>query len=357
MPTLHIDLAKLDHNIRFLKDFLSKRGLSMLGAAKGCNAYPPFVRLLQKAGVARVGMSRLEQIAGLAPERPSEPILLALPPQSQAVDVVRQFEASLNSELETVKVLASAAETVGSRHGIILMVEVGDLREGVMPEDLPALARACHDCCRDHLAIVGVGAQFSCMSGLLPNAYSLERLAEAAAKVRRELDLPELTVSVGGSDFVRWLEHNDMPDGIHEVRLGFSVLLGRYPDSDLPHPNLHNDALLLEAEILEVRDKPSLPWGATGVNALGEKPMFVDKGIRTRAILDFGAIETEPSGLTCTEPGITPVGYNSNYSVFDVADAPRALRAGDTLTFRMNYKAMTLAFYSPLVRKAVTRPL
>ncbi len=356
MPTLHINLAKLDHNIRYLRDFLAGHGLSMLGAVKGCNAYPPIVRLFQEAGVSRVGMSRLEQIPGLAPEKPAEPVLLALPPQSQAVDVVRQFKSSLNSELETVKILAAAAETVNQRHGIILMVEVGDLREGVLPEELPALARACRDCCGDVLFIEGVGAQFSCMSGLLPNPYSLQRLVEAAGQVRDELGLPDMRVSVGGSDFIRWLERNDMPQGVDEVRVGFSILLGRYPDSDLPHPSLHNNALLLEAEVLEVRDKPSIPWGATGINAFGEKPLFVDKGVRTRAILDFGAIETEPRGLTCTEAGVTPVGYNSNYSVFDVADAPRTLKAGDRLTFRMNYKAMTLAFYSPLVRKAVFPP-
>ena len=69
--------------------------------------------------------------------------LLRAPTPATAADTVRLADVSLNSEVETVRALDAAAAAAGRRHGIVLMIDLGDLREGIMPRELDELP-GCH---------------------------------------------------------------------------------------------------------------------------------------------------------------------------------------------------------------------
>ena len=53
---------------------------------------------------------------------------------SEADKVVEYADISLNSELETIRALSKEALIKGRSHNIILMVDLGDLREGYYNE-------------------------------------------------------------------------------------------------------------------------------------------------------------------------------------------------------------------------------
>jgi ornithine racemase len=351
MAVLRINTAKLRDNINYLSGLCRKSGVDMLGVVKGCDAHPDICRLFVEAGVDNLGAAHLGQAGRLAQAGAANSWLMALPSPRQAPEVVRRYNVSFNSEASTLSALSLAAASARARHEVMLMVEVGDLREGAMPGQVVELVRHTLRLEHEHFAFKGLAAHFGCMSGLLPLPENTDRLFKAAGAVRAVLGREPQILSLGGSDFVRVLEQGDFPAGAGQARIGYTALLGRRPDEDAPHPDLHRDALILEGEVLEVRDKPSMPLGPTGLNAFGQRLSFVDRGVRKRAVLDFGALETEPGGLTPLLPGMEMVSYNSNYTVFDITACPISAQAGHRFTFLMNYKAMSLAFHSSQVEK------
>jgi predicted amino acid racemase len=58
--------------------------------------------------------------------------------------VVRSADISLNTELDTLKKLSYYAKASNKNHQVIVMVELGDLREGVLPIDLSRIYPANH---------------------------------------------------------------------------------------------------------------------------------------------------------------------------------------------------------------------
>ncbi|MEW5772525.1 MAG: alanine racemase [Thermodesulfobacteriota bacterium] len=352
MPTLRVSTSRLRHNLAYVKGLCDSRGVCLMGVVKGCHAHSGICRLFAEAGIAVMGAARVRHASPIAATG-AAPWMVALPPVHRAMDVVRHFPVSFNSEAEALEALSRAAAKARMRHEAMLMVEVGDLREGVMPGQVVDAARRCLELEHEFFGFKGLAAHFGCLSGLIPTPESVERLIRAGEAVEAALGRRPETLSVGGSDFLRLLEAGPLHPGISQVRMGYAVLQGKHPDSLDGHPRLAPDAVLFEAEVLEVKDKPSMPFGITGINAFGERLTFVDRGVRKRAVLGFGALETESRGLTPALPGMELIGFNSNYSVYDVSDCPVEVRPGQRLRFRMNYKAMALAFHSGLVDKVL----
>ena len=141
-PRLEIDLGKLRHNARTLVERLQTRGIAVTGVTKAVCGSAEIANVMLAAGVNGLGDSRVENIAAMRRLRVPGPITLIRSPMiSQADLVVRCAETSFNTELDVVAALSTAAAQAGRVHGIVLMVELGDLREGIMPADLEGVAR------------------------------------------------------------------------------------------------------------------------------------------------------------------------------------------------------------------------
>ena len=53
-------------------------------------------------------------------------------------------------------------------------------------------------------------------------------------------------------------------------------------------------------ELLEVKTKPSMPIGKSGVDAFGQRPQFTDEGDRLRGIANIGREDVMVEGMTPT---------------------------------------------------------
>ena len=67
--------------------------------------------------------------------------------------------------------------------------------------------------------------------------------------------------------------------------MGECLLLGRDMAFDVDIEGLSQDTMRLEAELVEVRAKRTLPVGEIGHDAFGNVPVFVDHGTRRQGIL------------------------------------------------------------------------
>ena len=276
-PRLEIDLDKIHHNARSLVEALAERGISVTGVTKATLGSPEIAATWLRAGVTALGDSRIENIEALRRAPLAAPLrLIRSPMLSQVERVVAQADASLNTELEVIRRLSSAAKEAGRTHGIVLMIELGDLREGILPRDLEDTVREMLRL--PNLSLEGLGTNLACRTGVSPDATNMGELSALVESIEATFGLELRVVSGGNSSNLDWALSGEDTGRINELRLGEALLLGREPLHRKPIEGLHTDAITLVAEVIESKRKPSEPWGEIAQTAFGEKRPVVRDG-------------------------------------------------------------------------------
>jgi predicted amino acid racemase len=350
-PSVTIDLARIEHNARVVVDRCAAEGISVFGVTKGTCGMPHVARAMLRGGVAGIAESRFENIHRLRGSGIDCPfMLLRSPPLSRAEDVVRHIDVSLQSELVTIGEISRVAERLGRVHDIILMIDLGDLREGIWPNDLVPTVEAVM--AFRGVRVAGVGTNLTCFGAVVPTEENLSQLVAHAYKVERLTGLRLDFVSGGNSSSLPLLLSGRMPAGINNLRIGEAILQGgRDTFLEKPWDALESEAFTLGGDLLEVKIKPSLPIGKSGVDAFGQKPRFIDEGDRLRGIANIGREDVIVEGLTPLNPGVRVLGASSDHLVLDLTEAVPALAVGSRVSFRMNYGAMLAAMTSEYIEK------
>jgi len=350
-PRLEIDLGRLQHNAITLVKRLARQGISISGVSKAVLGLPEIVRIWLAAGVSSIGDSRLETIEAMVGAGITAPLLLIRTPMlSQVERVVTHATTSCNSEPVVIRALAAAALRQGRRHGVLLMVELGDLREGILPPDLEAIAELTLGL--PSLQLMGIGSNLGCQHGVAADADNMAELSALANALEARFGISLELISGGNSANLAWLEQSGAPGRINHLRLGEALLLGREPLGRTAIPGLHTDAFNLVGELIEVKTKPTRPWGRQGLTSFSNEnsrqpPLRADRGLRQRGLLALGIQDVDPAGLE-PPPGVSIVGASSDHLVLE-ADHP--LTVGEELGFSPNYGALLRAMTSPFVQR------
>ena len=347
-PTVTVDLGKIRDNTRAVVEQLS--GIEVVGVVKATSGSPEVGAAMLAAGAVALGESRLENIKRLRDGGLTAPIwLLRAPVPALADEAVRYTDVSLQSELEIVVALEQAAARQRRRHGIVAMVDLGDLREGMMPVDLPAFVAAVERL--DHIELLGIGGNLTCYGEIIPDDENLGRLAELAAATERQIGRRLRYVSGGNSSSIAMVVSGRMPPAINTLRIGETILLGVETIHREPAMDLYLDAITLAAPVIECKRKPSLPTGTSGQDAFGNRSTFVDRGDRRRAICALGRQDVSPEGLRPVDPRIQVLGASSDHLILDVEDLDDCLSPGQIVQFIPNYAATLQLFTSSYVDK------
>lgn len=361
-PRLIYDLTKLRQNLDAVSRTTHEGGCSMMVVTKGVCADPRVVELLiSHPGVDFLADSRvknLETYAGKARVAGKKIVLLRLPMLCEVDDVVRCADISFNSELTTIAALNEAAKRADVIHNILLMIDLGDLREGIFFQNEDQIFHAVEEILKlEHIHLYGVGVNLTCYGAIIPKNDNLSQLVQIADRIRSRFGISLEMVSGGNSSSIYLLGGNDalaerrLPEGINNLRLGESFLLGNDTAYETKLPGTCSDTMLLEAQIIELKEKPSLPIGEPGVDAFGQKPVYEDRGVIKRAILAIGKQDAEPGSMTPTDPDVDILGASSDHLIVDVTRSKIQYGVGDTLTFTLGYGGMLKAATSPYVEK------
>lgn len=352
-PRLHIDLDRIEHNARTISRLLAAHDIQVAGVTKCVCGHPAVARAMLRGGVSAIADSRLQNLlrmrdAGVQ----SSFMLLRLPPLSALGQVVELATVSLNSELQVLSGLSQAAHSQDRLHDVIIMVELGDLREGVPAESLLATVRAALQL--PAIRLRGLGANLACFAGVVPTVDSMNRLVELAEEVEGSFGIELDTLSAINSSGLTMIEAGTMPARINHARIGEAILLGRETVARRPWPGTHQDAFRLEAEVVELYDKPSAPTDRRSQNAFGDRPEFEDRGVIPHALLSLGRQDVHVPGLVPLDSRLRILGACSGYTALDLAAAADEYRVGDTISFTPDYAALLSAMSSQYVEK---RPL
>ena len=348
LPELLIDRSKLKHNIGTLLRMAAARDIQIHFITKCLCAWRPVVEAMAEAGAEYFGDSRIENLAGIQGLGLSR-MLVRIPMISQAMDTVRYADLSLNSDLSVIESLSDAALALDCQHGFILIVELGDLREGFMPEEVLEVASRVLNLRGVWLA--GIGANFNCYGGVIPEEGQLEELVAMAEAIRERFAIPLPIVSGGNSGSLYLLKEDRMPEGITHLRIGEGFLTGVETSYRRPIGDMFEDVFTIRAEIVELRRKPSVPPGKIGPNAFNEIPVFEARGNLRRAILAIGEQDTRCDTLASKDANIGLLGSSSDHMILDLSLALRDFKVGDVLEFSPDYAALLRAMTSPYVTK------
>ena len=348
-PLLTINHEKIGNNVRRLIELCAGHNIEITGVTKVFGGDPLIAQTYLDSGLKKIGDSRiinLKKLDGLECEK----WLIRMPCMSEAEDTVRFADVSLNSELETIKALEAACKKSGLTHKIVLMYDLGDIREGYIRRD-EIKAAADYVKSSDVLTLCGVGTNLTCFSFIQPDTEKLETLLDVAHEIGAEA-----YISGGNSATLDLMLRGGIPEGVNMLRLGESLLFGRERAKYTYLPGTYNDAFILDAEIIELKNKPSKPWGTVGKDSYGRTPVFKDYGIRRKAICALGKQDADIETMWPVDPDIFILGASSDHLMVDVTESSRNYKVGDVISLRLGYFSLMQAYTSPyVVKKHINR--
>lgn len=356
-PVLEIHMDKIRENVKNVHQLSLKKGVGLTGVVKGCNANLQVTRAFETETYHSIGSSRISQLKKIKKAGVQSPLMLVrIPMLSELQEVVAYADISLNSEKETLLQLNRCCKEQDTIHKVVIMADLGDLREGVWDKD--DFVELCEFVESDliHLNLYGIGTNLGCYGSIRPTVENMTLLSDLADRVEKRIKRPLDIVSGGATSALPLVVNGQMPEKINHLRVGEGILLAR----DLTAPDfcyldfMNTDTFILKAQVIEIEEKPSYPVGEFYVDAFRNKPVYEDRGIRRRAILgvgrqDFGHHES----LLAVDPDIELVGSSSDHLIVDITGMKRALKVGDTLDFTLYYQGLLFLSLCSDVQKRI----
>lgn len=363
-PVLEINLEGIYHNTKKAVEMCREKGIEVTGVVKGTdsyeNSYFQVSKQMLRAGCATIGDSRMNTIKRMRELGMDAPVLLIrVPMPSELEDVVKYADISLNSEIEMIKQLNEIAEKYHKQHKVILMMDLGDLREGYFDENELIKDAVLIENELKNIKLYGIGTNLGCFGSIKPDVTNLSRLVSIANKISDSIGRKLDVVSGGATSTLPLIMDNTIPEGINHIRVGEGIVIARDLQDiwGLDLPMLRRDNYILKAQVIEVKEKPSYPIGEIFVDAFGHKQTYVDKGIRKRALVALGKRDIGDifSVVPCID-GVTIEGGSSDHMILDITDAKVEIKLGDILQFEACYGAMIHSTYSSSVTKEYIFP-
>lgn len=343
-PRIEIDLHKIRQNTRYLVENLESREITVTGVTKAVCGHPGVAQAMLDGGATDLADARVSNVERLREAGFTCPIAMIRTPMLSQVDrIVHSCDTSYNTEINVIKRLAAAAVLRQTVHNVILMVEMGDMREGILPENLKAIVQQVTK--MPGVSLKGIGANFACLSAAAPDAATMTAFSALCSDIEEACGLSLERISGGNSANVPWALGLRSPGRIDNLRLGEAILLGVDPVTGDQIGDLHTDAFTLVAEVIETKVKPG-PVDLSFADPDLARP--VPDVPCERSIVAIGLQDTDIAGLTLPE-GITGLAATSDH--FVVRGAVSQLHTGSELKLQMNYSALMRAMSAPEIIK------
>lgn len=354
-PRLEIRLDRIAHNTASLVDRLGVKGISVTAVTKSTLGEPRFAEAVLGAGAVGLADSRLRNVVAMRNGGIRAPMTMVRTPLLSEVDgVVRECEVSCNTEPAVLIALSATAVRQERVHRVLLMVELGDLREGIMATELVGIAQLVVGL--PNLTLHGLGANLACRHGVVPDDANMAALSAMVAVVELVTGVPLAVVSGGNSANLGWALGPTRIGRINDLRLGEALVLGRDPLDRRPIDGLCTDAVTLVGEVIESGSKPSTPWGRFGENAFGQRMDDGESQVTSptetapavmQTIVALGRQDTDPDDLEAPA-GMTIMSASSDHLV---TRTDHQLAIGTEVHFRPGYSALLRSMSTPTVDK------
>lgn len=341
-PNLIYKLGHIEDNAKYINNLCTDHDITLCGVVKGVHSDPEISKTFVRTGISQIGDARIGNLKRLKKLGLDVMLFLTrLPMPSEIHELINHVDISLNSEISTIRQINLLCREKDIHHKIILMCDVGDLREGIM--DHETLINAALEIeLMSHVELSGIGTNLGCYGSIKPTSTNLGILVELAERIESRIERKLDFISGGATSSLPLLLEGQMPDRINHLRIGEGILLAR----DLP--SLWNvklegsriDTMVIEAQIVELKRKPSHPIGEIFIDAFGGRPQYEDRGYEMRAILALGRQDfVFFDQLIPIDQNVNMIGSSSDHLIVSLPDDTH-YSVGDVMQFEMFYGPM-----------------
>jgi ornithine racemase len=355
MAFMELHRERLRHNYAFVSRLFEERKIEWGVVTKLLCGDETYLKEVIALGARELHDSRITNLKIIKKLDPTIQTVYIKPPAKRSISkVVKYADVSFNTEFDTIKMLSEEAKKQGKIHKVIIMIEMGDLREGVLGEQVVEFYSKVFQL--PHIEIIGLGTNLNCMHGVMPSQDKLIQLSLYEQLIEAKFQQTIPWVSGGTSVTIPLLLKNMRPMGVNHFRVGEFLFFGLDLFSMETVEGMHDDVLRLHAEIIEIYKKPVVPTGALAENPSGE--IFEidpeDFGRRSyRAILDIGLLDISPEYLIPEDPHVSVSGASSDMLVIDLGDTNQNYKVGDLVSFKLRYMGALRLLSSRYIDKKV----
>ncbi len=355
MAFITMDRSKLVHNYQFLDTLFSKNQIEWGIVSKVVCGNVVYLRELIELGTNEIHDSRISNLKAIKKINPDVQTVYIKPPAKRAVkSLVKYADVSFNTQLETIQLISDEAAKQEKVHKIIIMIEMGDLREGVMGEDLMDFYSSVFKL--PNIEIIGIGTNLNCLNGVMPSHDKLVQLSLYKQLINAKFNRNIKWATGGSSVTIPLLLKRLIPKGNNHFRVGETLFLGNNLVTGETIRGMKNDVFKLYAEIIELIEKPRVPMGEMGVNVAGEQVTYDEKDFGKtayRAILEIGLLDIDPKNIEPEDKSINIIGASSDMIVLDLGSHRKRYQVGDLVPFRLNYMGLLSILNSAYIGKKV----
>lgn len=348
-PRIVVNFNKLKENANTILSWANKHQVNIAYVNKCVNGDKRIAKELLPLGFSYLADSRIENLKNIECDVPK--LLLRIGSIRNAKSVVKYADISLQSDINTIVKLNEEAKLLNKNHEIILMIDLGDLREGLLFSDYDYIKGVASKILSlDNIVLKGVGTNLTCYGSIVPTKDNLTTLINIRDSLEKDLNISLALVSGGNSSSLYLLKDGEIPHGVNNLRIGEAILLGTDTSTGNKFDELHDDAFILEAEICELYTKPSFPIGQRSVDAFGRVQEYTDKGEMVRAIIAVGRQDIEESMLIPVDNNLEIIGASSDHLIINIKKGKK-YKVGSIVKFKVQYGSLLRCFTSKYISK------
>ena len=355
MAYLRLFRDELLHNYEFLDRLFKENSIKWGITTKLLCGTRSYLEEVINLGIKEVHDSRISNLKRIKEIDPQTMTVYIKPPPKDTIpDIVRYADASLNTELATLHELSDEAVNQGKIHKVIIMIEMGDLREGVMREELLDFYGKIFRL--PGIEVIGLGTNLNCLHGVLPNGDKLIQLVLYKQIIDLQFNKSIPLVSAGTTVTIPLLLRNQLPAGINHFRVGEALFFGKNLFNGETIEGMSDSVLELSTHIIEISEKPLVPTGDLGTNPQGRSASVNDEDYGKtayRAILDIGYLDVQPDYLIPVDPSIEISDASSDMMILNVGNNPNDYKVGDLVRFKLKYMGALSLMSSDYIDKEV----
>ncbi|MBI9065345.1 MAG: alanine/ornithine racemase family PLP-dependent enzyme [Marinilabiliaceae bacterium] len=355
MAYITLDVKKLNENFKYLDRMFEKNDIKWSVVSKLLCGNKDYLKVLLNLGIKNLCDSRISNLKTIKELDKAVETMYIKPPAKRAIaSVVKYADISMNTEINTIQLLSEEAQKQNKVHKVIIMIELGELREGVMGEEFMNFYEQVFQL--KNIEVVGIGTNLSCLYGVLPNADKLIQLCLYEQLVEARFNKLIPFVSGGSSVTLPLIFQNMLPKGINHFRIGETLFLGTDVYNNTTFKRMNSNVFRLYSEIIELSEKPTIPSGEMGVNVEGHSFDFEESQIgttTTRAILDLGLLDVDEVHIEPVDKALSFIGASSDMLVMDLKENVKNYKVGDLLEFEMDYMGVLRIINSKYIEKRI----
>lgn len=357
MAYIELDVKRLEHNFNFLNQLFGKNNIHWGVVSKLLCGNNTFLKELLHLGISEVHDSRISNLKAVKRINPNVQTVYIKPPAANVIkSLVACADVSFNTELSTIRKISAEAVKQEKQHKIIIMIEMGDLREGVMGENLVEFYSKIFQL--PNIEVVGIGANLNCLNGVMPSHDKLIQLSLYKQLVEATFKVKIPWVSGGSSVTIPLLLQKLLPKGVNHFRIGETLYFGNNLVTSKLIRGMKAQVFKLYAEVVELIEKPMAPIGELGTNVAGETIEVNEDNYGKssyRALIDLGLLDVDIRNLTPMQNDIEISGASSDMIAIDLGRNKRKLKTGDWIGFNLDYMGVLKVMNSNYIDKRVVR--